>query len=100
MDNLPISTVVTVYRTLISFIDFVLKKTKQVHIQIVFQGTEPFECKLTIKNMTDQSQKLKDFDSLKNKFIHFNKRIELCGGNIRVNYDYKNETTEVVFSFN
>ena len=100
VDNLPTSTVVIVYRTLISFIDFVLKKTKQVHIQIVFQGTEPFECKLTIKNMTDQSQKLKDFDSLKNKFIHFKKRIELCGGNTHVNYDYQNETTEVIFSFN
>lgn len=100
VDNLPTSTVVTVYRTMISFIDFALKKTKQVNIEIDFQGTEPFECKLTIKNLTDQSKKQKDFDSLKNKFIHFKKRIELCGGNTHVNYDYQNETTEVIFSFN
>jgi PAS domain S-box-containing protein len=100
IDNLPNSIVITVYRTMISFLDFILKKTKQVHIQIDFQSNVSFMCKFKIQNLTDQSRINADIDAIKNKFAHFTKRIELCGGCTRVNYDYKNETTEIVFFFN
>jgi PAS domain S-box-containing protein len=98
-NKLPNRILVTVYRTMILFLDFVLKKTKHAHIQIDFQGTAKFECKLTIQKLNNQSNNHIDLDSIKNKLEHFKKRIELCGGATRVNYDCKNETTEIVFSF-
>jgi len=98
-DNLPVHALITIYRSIISFTDYVLLETHHNTIHIEIGAKEHFQCVISIHGITNESDVNGDFDVLNHKYVQFKKRTELCGGSTHVVYDYENQITKVVISF-
>jgi PAS domain S-box-containing protein len=98
-DNLPVHALITIYRSMIAFVDYVILVIPQATVNIEFKTTENFLCNMTIQGITNENDSNGDFDALNNKYIQFKKRLELSGGATQVIFDYKNNSTKVLISF-
>jgi PAS domain S-box-containing protein len=98
-DNLPVHVLITIYRSIITFVDYVILCISQATLNIEFETTEHFLCTISVHGITEEIDPKGDFHALNLKYTQFKKRLELSGGTTQLIFDNQDHSTKVLISF-
>ena len=98
-DNLPFHALITIYRSIIAFVDYIILGITQATLNIEIETAEYFLCTISVHGITEEIDPKGDFHALNLKYTQFKKRLELSGGTTQLIFDNQDHSTKVLISF-